>query len=267
MARPKTKAGPELPPATLRLDEVIKELKLSRAKFAEKLGMSSSGINALFLKENAKISVVQAKAIEWEFGVSYLWLLEGTGSKWNTDYDRLRLSERWLLEHISPEAYPSMATMVEIPMTLAILSFQRQLIQLIGRMTAYQLGTDPLCQKLFDWQIAIRVRLQNEWKELREHLLVDVSDRELLAGFAGEPMPADQMKLWQTARYFFMDVTVMVDEPPPSVEAPELEIEIDQEWIDEHRERLRKIWFELLDEVADALNKAQPNTLEKQETN
>ena len=28
----------------------------------------------------------------------------------------------------------------------------------------------------------------------------------------------------------------MVDEPPPSVEAPELEIEIDQEWIDEHRE-------------------------------
>ena len=74
-----------MPPATLRLDEVIKELKLSRAKFAEKLGMSSSGINALFLKENAKISVVQAKAIEWEFGVSYLWLLEGTGSKWNTD--------------------------------------------------------------------------------------------------------------------------------------------------------------------------------------
>ena len=267
MARPRTKPKIELSPSVQRLADVITELEISKAKFAGRLGMSASGINTIFLKDGAQISMVLAKAIECEFGVSYLWLLEGVGSKWFAQYDRLRPSERWLLKHGSPEAYPSMATMVEIPMTLAILSFQRQLMQLIGRMTSYQLGADPLCQKLFDWQIEIRVRLQNEWKELREHLLVDVSDRELLAGFAGEPMPADQMKLWQTARYFFMDVTVMVDEPPPSVEAPELEIEIDQEWIDEHREGLRKIWFELLDEVADALNKAQPNTLEKQETN
>jgi len=260
MGRQKTKPAPKLPMPTQRLAQVIRELGISRAHFAERLGMSSSGINALFLKENTQISVVQAKAIECEFGVSYQWLLDGIGSRWFAQYDRLRPSERWLLKHGSPEAYPSMATMVDIPMNLAILSFQRQLMQLIGRMTAYQLGTDPLCKRLFDWQIEIRIHLQNEWKELREHLLVDVSDRELLAGFAGGPMPADQMKLWQTARYFFMDVTVMVDEQPPSVEAPELGIEIDQEWINEHRERLRKIWFELLDEVADALKKSQPNT-------
>ena len=121
--------------------------------------------------------LVLAKAIECEFGVSYLWLLEGVGSKWFAQYDRLRPSERWLLKHGSPVEYPSMATMVEIPMTLAILSFQRQLIQLIGRMTAYQLGlTDPLCQKLFDGK-SKSVRLQNEWKELKEHLLVDVVKR------------------------------------------------------------------------------------------
>ena len=253
-----------MPPATLRLDEVIKELKLSRAKFAEKLGMSSSGINALFLKENAKISVVQAKAIEWEFGVSYLWLLEGTGSKWNTDYDRLRLSERWLLEYGSPEAYPSMATMVEIPITLAVLFFQRQLMHLIRKMVLNDLGTDPLCKRLFNWQNKIFVHFQDEWKELREHLLVDVSDRELLEGYSGGSMPADQMKLWWTARYFFMDVAVIGDQPRPSVEAPELGIEIDQEWIDEHRESLHKVWFELLDEVDNAINKAHPNTLGKQ---
>ncbi len=266
MSRPKTKAGPELPPATLRLDEVIKELKLSRAKFAEKLGMSSSGINALFLKKGAKISVVQAKAIELEFGVSYHWLLEGIGSKWLVQYE-LRPSDYWLLEHGSPEAYPSMATMVEIPMTLAVLFFQRQLMHLIGKMVLNDLGTDPLCKRLFDWQNKIFVHFQNEWKELREHLLVDVSDRELLAGYAGGSMPADQMKLWQTARYFFMDVAVIGDQPRPSVEALELEIEIDQEWIDEHRERIHKIWSELLGEVANAISKAAPNILGKQGKN
>jgi hypothetical protein len=266
MARPRKKDEFGLSPSVQRLADVITELEISKAKFAGRLGMSASGINTIFLKEGAQISKVLAKAIECEFGVSHLWLLEGVGSKWFAQYDRLRPSERWLLKHGSPEAYPSMATMVEIPMTLAILSFQGQLMHWLGKMKAYQLGADPLCQKLFDWQIEIRVRLQNEWKELREHLLVDVSDRELLAGFAGEPMPADQMKLWQTARYFFMDVTVMVDEPPPSVEAPELGIEIDQEWIDEHRESLRKVWFELRDEVAEALKKAQPNILGEQET-
>ena len=266
MARPRTKPKIELSPSVQRLADVITELEISKAKFAGRLGMSASGINTIFLKDGAQISMVLAKAIECEFGVSYLWLLEGVGSKWFAQYDRLRPSERWLLKHGSPEAYPSMATMVEIPMTLAILSFQRQLMQLIGRMTAYQLGTDPLCQKLFDWQPKIRALLYNEWKALREHLTVDSSDRDIFAGYAGGPMPADQMKLWWTARYFFMDVAVMVDEPPPSVEAPELGIEIDQEWIDEHRESLHKVWFELRDEVAEALKKAQPNILGEQET-
>jgi hypothetical protein len=50
------------------------------------------------------------------------------------------------------------------------------------------------------------------------------------------------------------------------VEVPELGIEIDQEWIDEHRESLHKVWFELRDEVAEALKKAQPNILGEQET-
>ena len=140
-------------------------------------------------------------------------------------------------------------------------------MQLIGRMTAYQLGADPLCQRLLDWQPKIRALLYNEWKELREHLTVDSSDRDIFAGYAGGPMPADQMKLWWTARYFFMDVAVIGDQPRPSVEAPELGIEIDQEWIDEHRESLHKVWFELLDEVDNAINKAQPNTLGKQGKN
>jgi len=118
MGRQKTKPAPKLPMATQRLAQVIRELGISRAHFAERLGMSSSGINALFLKENTQISVVQAKAVECEFGVSYRWLLDGIGSRWFAQYDRLRPSERWLLKHGSPEAYPSMATMVDIPMNL-----------------------------------------------------------------------------------------------------------------------------------------------------
>ena len=140
-------------------------------------------------------------------------------------------------------------------------------MHLIGKMVLNDLGADPLCKRLFDWQIEIRDRLQKKWKKLREHLVVDVSDRELLEGYAGGPMPADQMKLWWTARYFFMDVAVIGDQPRPSVEAPELGIEIDQEWIDEHRESLHKVWSELLDEVDNAINKAQPNALGKQGKN
>ena len=267
MARPRTNPEIELSPSVQRLADVITELEISKAKFAGRLGMSASGINTIFLKDGAQISMVLAKAIECEFGVSYLWLLEGVGSKWFAQYDRLRPSERWLLKHGSPEAYPSMATMVEIPMTLAVLFFQRQLMHLIGKMVLNDLGTDPLCKRLFDWQNKIFVHFQNEWKELREHLLVDVSDRELLAGYAGGSMPADQMKLWQTARYFFMDVAVIGDQPRPSVEALELEIEIDQEWIDEHRERIHKIWSELLGEVANAISKAAPNISGKQGKN
>ena len=53
MARPRTNPEIELSPSVQRLADVITELRISKAKFAARLGMSASGINTIFLKDGA----------------------------------------------------------------------------------------------------------------------------------------------------------------------------------------------------------------------
>ena len=264
MARPKKKAGPELPPATLRLEEVISELGLSRVKFAERLGMSTSGLGALFLKEGARLSVVQAKAIELEFGVNHEWLLNGEAPKWFVQYDRLLPSERWLLKQSSPVEYPSLATMVEIPLTLAVLFFQRQLLRLQAILFATGLENHEVVGNLVGWQGSISQRLRRDWIELKEAKPIRSSEKALFSGLARGVVPEDQMRQWQTARYYFMDVIVLGEEPRPSVEAVDLGFDIDQAWIDEHCAQLHKEWEQLWALCEGALNEAEQSLLDQQ---
>ena len=58
---------------------------------------------------------------------------------------------------------------------------------------------------------------------------------------------------WQTARYYFMDITVMEETQRPSLEAVELGIEIDMAWIDERRQQLHSRWYTLRDLVQQCL--------------
>ena len=264
MARPKKKAGPELPPATLRLEEIISELGLSRVKFAERMGMSTSGLGALFLKEGARLSTVQAKAIELEFGINYMWLLNGEDPKWFDKYSRLLPSERWLLKQSSPVEYPSLATMVEIPLTLAVLFFQRQLLRLQAMLFSAGLESHDVVGSLVRWQGSISQRLRRDWIELKKALPIRSSEKALFSGLARGIVPEDQMRQWQTARYYFMDVIVLGEEPRPSVEAAELGFDIDQVWIDEHCAQLHKEWEQLWVLCERALNEAEQSLLDQQ---
>jgi transcriptional regulator with XRE-family HTH domain len=264
MARPKKKVGPELPHATIRLEEIISELGLSRGKFAERLGMSTSGLGALFLKEGARLSVVQAKAIELEFGVNHRWLLNGEAPKFFAQYDHLLPSERWLLKQSSPVEYPSLATMVEIPLTLAVLFFQRQLLRLQAMLFSAGLESHEVVRNLVGWQGTISQRLRRDWLELKEAIPIRSRQRRQFADVAVGVVPEDQMRQWQTARYYFMDLTVLGEELRPSKEAAELEINLDQPWIDEHYAQFLKEWDQLCALCEVALNKAEYSLLDQQ---
>jgi len=65
-----------LPPSTQRFLEIINENGISRSELAQRFGMTIDGINKIF-NRGSEISVVQAKAIELEFGISQQWILNG----------------------------------------------------------------------------------------------------------------------------------------------------------------------------------------------
>jgi transcriptional regulator with XRE-family HTH domain len=74
------KPAENLPNATRRLFDLIVSLGITRQEFAQKVGMSTSGVNSL-IHRPTEVSPMLAKAVELEFGISQQWLLEGIGSK------------------------------------------------------------------------------------------------------------------------------------------------------------------------------------------
>jgi len=76
----RAKSVDNLPASTRRLLEVVEDSGITRTEFAEKVGITSSGLSSLFLR-GTEVSATLAKAIELEFGISQQWLLEGIGSK------------------------------------------------------------------------------------------------------------------------------------------------------------------------------------------
>jgi transcriptional regulator with XRE-family HTH domain len=75
----RAKPAENLPNATRRLFDLIVSLGITRQEFAQKVGMSASGVNSL-IHRPTEVSPMLAKAVELEFGISQQWLLEGIGS-------------------------------------------------------------------------------------------------------------------------------------------------------------------------------------------
>ena len=248
MGRPILKPSHELPPVAQRLDEAIREIQLNRKNFAERLGMSPSGFRSIFQK-GAKISTVLAKAIECEFHINHRWLLEGEEPKYIHRFSRLRPSEVLVMQLISFENYPSQDTMVSIPLTLAANVFRRDSLKLIGQLGESGAQSKDTMDEVIKWFNNIRQRLERDWEELKQDLPVRGNPAQLLPGLHPDAVPNDQLKQWQTARYYFMDVVVMDEESRPSLEAGMLGIEINQNWIDEHRAAFQQEWWQLYEKV------------------
>lgn len=255
MGRPILKPSHELPPAAQRLDEVITEMGLNRKEFAERLGMSPSGFRCIFQK-GVKITTVMAKAIECEFHINHRWLLDGEEPKKIERFNRLYPSECWLMEFASPVDYPSPTTMVDIPLTLATLFFQRNLIRLMGLLTGSGLQNHEMMDEINQWQNGLPQRLKRDWEELKQALPVKSSPLQVLSGIDRDTVPKDQLRQWQTARYYFMDIVVMDDGLRPSLEAKAVGVEINQGWIDDHRAAFHQEWRQLCENALRLSNKA-----------
>ena len=70
------------------------------------------------------------------------------------------------MEFASPVDYPSPVTMVDIPLTLAALFFQRNLIRLMGLLTERGLQNHEMMNEITQWQNGIPQRLKRDWEEL-----------------------------------------------------------------------------------------------------
>ena len=102
MGRP-AKEHKNLPPSTQRFLDVIKEKGLSRSDLAQRFGMSIDGINKIFSR-GSEITVVQAKAIELDFGIRQQWILNGDGpKKKNLNINKLEQLLLRLTPNYSPE--------------------------------------------------------------------------------------------------------------------------------------------------------------------
>ena len=260
MGRPRINPAPDLLPETQRFSELIEELGFSRREFALRLGMSPSGLGTLF-QRGAPVSVVLAKAVECEFGVNHQWLLSGQEPKWSKPESALRLSEQWLLEILGRIGRLSRIAQVELPFNLAVGFFQQELLKFQQELVAYQLGRHSVMDQLFDWQQNIALWLRGDWQALQQEVNHS-SDMQMESdNAAASPGGRSQPRQWQTARYYYMDITVMEETKRPSSEAKELGIEIDQAWIDERRQRLHQRWHVLKDNVHQCFQNEQTGWL------
>ena len=255
MARPTTKESPNLPQATMRLAEVIKDQNLSRSGFAKRLGMSASGINAFFLKESAKISVVQAKAIELEFGVRAKWLLEGGSPKLVDRFEKLNKAERWLLDMSSPFEHPSFLTMWEIPLTLVTAAFQRKLLEMQQHLVFRKLIDHQVTKEVESWFGQILRKIKLDLEDLIVDLAVSDDEAQIFSTEFHAVKPT-QLKQWLTGYYYLMDLSVVGPGDRISNEAEKMGLEIDLQWIDQHRSAFHSTWFGLCSRVEQALAEA-----------
>ena len=252
MPRPPTPQS-KLSASTARLSQFLAEKQISRTEIAKALNMSVRGLNSNFHRK-VRLIVVQAKAIEQQYGISEKWLLNGEGPKMVNPWDKLNLGDRWLLDATSPNSIPSYVGMVKVPMALAEEHFkveaQASLMVLFMRTPNH---SDELINGLKYWEQNIHELLQAEYKKLKEDIPAkNVSDKERYRLILEQADPPE-MKQWQTIRYYLMDLTTHDEQKLPSSEAASLEIDIDLSWINDHREKFLRPWKELLHSVRQRL--------------
>ena len=83
-----------------------------------------------------------------------------------------------------------------------------------------------------------------------------IGEKELSDQNRGDYASA-QLRQWQTARYYFMDLTTQEEEIRPSNQAEEFGHDIDRDWINHQRELFLVEWKKLLSMVIDNLSKPE----------
>ena len=169
-------------------------------------------------------------------------------------WDKLNLGDRWLLEATSPDSGPTYLKMVRVHMALAEEYFKLKAQSRMGVLLMRTLkGKEELISGLEYWRKNIHDLLQAEYNKLKEDLPTKrVKDEELYRLILNDA-DTQEMKQWQTIRYYFMDLTSPDEQMLPPTEAASLEIDIDLSWINNHREKFLKPWKELLHAVRQSL--------------
>ena len=115
--------------------------------------------------------------------------------------------------------------------------------------------------QLFDWQQNIALWLRGDWRALQQEVNHS-SDMQMESdNAAASPGGRSQPRQWQTARYYYMDITVMEETKRPSLEAVEFGIELDRAWIDDRRQQLHERWYALSDMVQKCLKEDESGWL------
>ncbi len=252
MPRP-IKPNSQLPDSTRRLHEVLEERRISRKKFAADIGITPSGVSSLFQNGRA-ITRLQAAAIETRYGISEKWLLDGEGPKSLNRYADLTATEVWLLELGLPEYKTSFLTMVRIPRLLAEQYFHENSENFRKHLKKRRNPDEALIQQVDNWQRGVEEKFDEVLAALMKALPVKISAKELSDLSHSDYAPA-QLRQWQTARYYFMDLTVPEEEWRPSNFAKKSDIDLD--WINQQRDLFLKPWRKLFSQVIENLSKPE----------
>jgi len=252
MPRP-IKPNSQLPDSTRRLHEFLEERRIPRKKFAAAIGITPSGVSSLFQNGRA-ITRLQAAAIETRYGISEKWLLDGEGPKFLNRYANLTAKEVWLLESGLPEHRASFLTMVRIPRLIAEQYFHDNSENFRKHLKKRRNPDEALIQKVDNWKAEIEEKFDEVLAALMKALPVKISAKELSDLNHSDYAPA-QLRQWQTARYYFMDLTAQEEELRPSNWAKKSDIDLD--WINHQRDLFLKPWRKLFSQVIENLSKPE----------
>ena len=241
----------DLPLSTKRLHQFMNETGKSRSQFASELGLSVSGLNNIFLR-GSKVSETLARATEQAFGVNHRWILHGDEPK-IVGNNALNPSDIWRLNMSSPFQYPSYLTMWELPKTLVTTAFQRKLMEMEMRLVFKRLTDHQVAGEVRSWYGQISNILLMDLQDLITELPVNEDEAQRFSGKALIEFPKDQRKQWLTGYYYLMDLVIAGQEDRISNEAEKLSLEIDLQWIDQHREKFHGSWFGFCSRVEQAI--------------
>ena len=232
----------------------MNETGKSRSKFASELGLSLSGLNTIFFR-GSQVSEILARATEQAFGVNHRWILHGEEPK-IVGSNALNPSDIWRLNMSSPFQYPSYLTMWELPKTLVTTAFQQKLMEMEMRLVFKRLTDHQVAEEVRRWYGQISAKLLIDLQDLVTDLPVNEDEAQRFSGKALIEFPEDQRKQWLTGYYYLMDLVITGQEDRISNEAEKMGLEIDLQWIDQHRSAFHSTWFGLCSRVEQALAEA-----------
>ena len=144
--------------------------------------------------------------------------------------------------------------MVRIPRLLAEQYFHENSENFRKHLKKRRNPDEALIQQVDNWQRGVEEKFDEVLAALMKALPVKISAKELSDLSHSDYAPA-QLRQWQTARYYFMDLTVPEEEWRPSNFAKKSDIDLD--WINHQRDLFLKPWRKLFSQVIENLSKPE----------